>query len=425
MKEKNDLLVEDVFGQSRKIPLNYVERKGIDKIFVESLSYNQHIVIYGSSKQGKTCLRKYHLDEDKYISIHCSNKWDIGQLNAQILKQAGFKLNVSSSKTINGKSKVTASFNFMSFFKAGGEFEEGNSQTDEYKPLELDIYDSNDIIDALKSIEFNKYIILEDFHYLKEDTQEDFAFELKSFHENSNFTFIIVGVWLEENRLAMLNGDLTGRVYSINVDNWKKSELEEVIINGEKLLNITFNSSLKEEIKKWSVGSVFILQEISLKLCKENGINKKQEVNTEIKITPDIDIFDLTESIINQQTGRYDAFIRAFYHGFQETELQMHRWLLYPILKADTTEQLKGISYRKIKEIIQDKHPKGKNLNPGNITMTLNSVTSLQIKKNIKPNIIDYDQSNKILNIVDRGFIAWLIFQDIDKLLELNDLPKD
>ena len=414
--------IQEVFGQTREIPLNYVERDKVDNVFRESLSFNKHLVIYGSSKQGKTSLRKHNLKDDQYIIIHCLNNWDIGQLNTQILKQAGFQIEVASSKTLDGKAKVSASFNLFTMFDATAETEVGESSTTEKQPLELDPYDVNDIIDALESINFNKYIILEDFHYLKEETQKDFAVALKAFHENSKFTFVIVGVWLEQNRLTLLNGDLTGRVYSINADRWTDPELTQVITEGEKMLNIEFSEETKIEILKWSVGSVFITQEMCQRICIDQGILKTSSEKTIVSANQKV--YDLTKEIINQQTGRYNSFLRGFYHGFQQNELQMHRWLLYPILTTDpVSELLKGITYRQLKTSIRSNHPKGEELNLGNLTTALNSSHSLQLKKNIKPNILDYDQTNTILNIVDRGFVVWLIFQDRKELLQNYELP--
>jgi hypothetical protein len=65
-----------------------------------------------------------------------------------------------------------------------------------------------------------------------------------------------------------------------------------------------------------------------------------------------------------------------------------------------------------------------KDLNVGNITQALQSAASLQVKKDIKPIILDYDQTNTKLNVVDRGFLIWLDNQDRDGLLELADLPE-
>ena len=93
-----DYVLEDVFGIQRDIPLNYIAREDVDDIFIESLSRKRHIVIYGSSKQGKTCLRKKCLTEDQYIIIQCFNKFTIALLNEQILKQAGFQIITSEKK---------------------------------------------------------------------------------------------------------------------------------------------------------------------------------------------------------------------------------------------------------------------------------------------------------------------------------------
>lgn len=129
-------------------------------------------------------------------------------------------------------------------------------------------------------------------------------------------------------------------------------------------------------------------------------------------------VSDLVKSVVNQQSGRYSSFIAQFSEGFQDTRLEMHKWLLYPILTTDLKELQEGISYARIREILQANHPLGKGLNLGNLTQALQSAASLQVKKDIKPIIIDYDQTNRRLNIVDRGFIIWLANQPKQELLE-------
>lgn len=49
--------LEDVFGLTTKIPLTYIERTNVDGIFQKSLKGEKHITVFGSSKQGKTCLK--------------------------------------------------------------------------------------------------------------------------------------------------------------------------------------------------------------------------------------------------------------------------------------------------------------------------------------------------------------------------------
>ena len=170
----------DVFGISRDLPLNYVSRKSADDALIENLTRDKHLVIFGSSKQGKTSLRKHCLNEADYIVVHCSNKWQLEELHSAILKAAGYTLTQSTTKTETGKSKISASFKASVLgvgFETGGEKGKEAAESTTTKPLELDASDVNDIISALEG--FNRYIVLEDFHYLPVETQRDFAVELQ------------------------------------------------------------------------------------------------------------------------------------------------------------------------------------------------------------------------------------------------------
>lgn len=414
----------DVFGITRDLPLNYVERESADGKLIENLTRDKHLVIFGSSKQGKTSLRKHCLDEKDYIVVHCSNKWNIDDINNAILKRAGFQLTQSTSKTTSGKSKIFAKITAGIF----GASAEGGAETEQEKkletikaPLELDPEDVNDIITALESINFSKYIVLEDFHYLSTDAQKDFSVALKAFHEESPFCFMIVGVWLEENRLTVYNGDLTGRVSSIDADKWDETELRNVISGGEGLLNIKFSDDFINELLANSFGSVHIIQETCYQCCKKYNVSDTQKEKKFIGNKEDAD--ELVDSVVEQQTGRFNAFITHFADGFQATSLEMFKWLLYPILTADIESLRSGLKYSEIRAALSNIHPQKSELNPGNLTQALQSCAALQVKKELKPLIIDYDQTNRRLRVVDSGFLIWINKQDRNELLDLAGLP--
>lgn len=415
-----------VYGISRELPLNYVEREEVDRKLVDNLTKDKHIVIYGSSKQGKTSLRKHCLQPDDYIIIQCSNRWGLVDIQSAILKGAGYQITQSVKRTASGANKIKASleagsslFNIIKG-QIAGEIEEGKATEITLGGLELDAEDVNDIIAALKAIKFNKYIVLEDFHYLSIEAQKDFAVALKAFHEASELCFIIIGVWLEENRLIVYNGDLTGRVVAIDADKWTDQELIKVIDEGARLLNIHFTDYFKSVLLRESYDSVYIVQEVCSAACLKEGIRETKNENFEIG--NNLDISEIVKTVVNQQSGRYVSFITQFSEGFQDTRLEMYKWLLFPILTTSLQELPEGLSYARIREVLQAKHPSGKDLNPGNLTQALQSVASLQVKKEIKPIILDYDQTNRRLNIVDRGFFIWLANQNIDDLLEAADL---
>jgi hypothetical protein len=230
-------------------------------------------------------------------------------------------------------------------------------------------------------------------------------------------------VWREENRLIVYNGDLAGRVISVDADAWSSNDLMKVFAEGEALLNIEFSAAFKAELIRKSLNSIYIVQDCCYKACKENGIVETQERHT---ILPaDLNAERLVADVIHEQGARYSSFLTNFARGFGETELEMYKWLLYPLVTADIKQLEAGLSYRSIRYSVESRHPQGRALNPGNLTQALISVPALQAKKNIKPFILDYDRSNLRLSIVDKGFLIWLAVQDRKQLLEVLGLPME
>jgi hypothetical protein len=426
MSQRKTYTTDEVFGIARDVPLNYTTRESVDQKLIDNLTREKHIIIYGSSKQGKTSLRKHCLKEDDYIIVQCSNKWGLEDLLSNILKRAGFKIEQSEKKTESGRNKILASLSATLFgvgANVSGEKETEKQIETTTAALELDPSDVNDVIAALANIKFNRYIVLEDFHYLPIETQKDFAVALKAFHEASKTCFIVIGVWLEENRLVVYNGDLTGRIVSVNADRWTDEELTGVVQEGERLLNVKFDGLFTIAAIKESYGSVYIVQEVCRLACIRSGVTQTQESPKAIGAT--FNVRDLVKEVVDQQGGRYMSFLSQFAEGFQQTRLEMYRWLLYPIISAAPEKLDDGFKYSELRRALKERHPQGEELNPGNLTQALQSTASLQVAKDIKPIILDYDQTNARLNVVDRGFVIWLNNQNKNELLEELGLPAE
>jgi len=364
----------EVFGLSRTLSLNYVERAYVDDEFRRELSKDSHIVIFGGSKQGKTSLRKKCLLDSQYILLQCSNKMKLGDLFTGILKQAGFNIQTNS----------------------------------------IDPEDPNDVVTALGSINFDKLIVLEDFHYLPVDTQKDFSIALKTIHETSKYKFILTAVWLEDNRLIIFNSDLTGRVISINADKWSEDDLMRVIDKGGELLNIDFDKDFKIELVKNCFDSVYIIQEACNSLCEHCAIDGWQPKR--IQVGAKTDVAALIKKAINKQSARYESFLTKVADGHGATEFAMYKWILYAVVKSKISRLERGLPFEDIRDIIKNEHPKKDMLNIGNITQSLNSLASLQIKKGVMPIIIDYDKTNNKLNVVEKSFLIWLNSNDSSTL---------
>lgn len=427
---ENILTVDEVFGVSREVPANYIDREEVDGKLIDNLTRQHHIVIYGSSKQGKTCLRKHCLEAEDYITISCQNRWTLQDLHSSILKEAGFSVKQSTAKAVGGHAKITATaegkFGIPGLFKgggtAGGEVQAQQETTVTTVELELDPMDSNDIIRALQDINLKQYVVLEDFHYLPDDTQRDFSFALKAFHEKSKICFIITGVWREENRLIAYNGDLTERVFSVDVDTWNEQSLRQVISAGEALLNIQFRETFKAELMECCFSSVHLVQEACRRCCRSAKVFQTQSQMVELGNVDQARA--LIKEVVDEQSGRYEGFLWNVADGFQQTDLEMPKWVVYGILSFPIQALESGIRLREMSRRIKAVHPKGEGLNNGNITQALNSIKSLQNAKGVRPIVVDYDAANRNVHIVDKGFLIWLASQNVPELLTDLGLPQ-
>jgi hypothetical protein len=305
-----------------------------------------------------------------------------------------------------------------------GEVARQQATSTETAPLELDPEDPNDIIAALRSVQFQGYIVLEDFHYLPVETQEAFAVALKTFHEASPFVFIIVGVWLDENRLVQHNGDLTGRVTTVNADAWSRDELAEVISNGEARMNITFDADFKRRLIDSCFESVWVVQEGCYIACTRAGVDVKPAAPVD-DIGAELDVGEVVGEVVQGQSARYNGFLEHFPEGFQKTALDMYRWLLLPIVATSPARLEDGLHYSDIKRCIATAHPDS--FYDMSLRNALSRVSDLQTEKKVKPPVLDYDASSRKLTVVDRGFLIWLEHQDVSGLkvaLDFLSAPK-
>jgi hypothetical protein len=418
----------DVFGISRSIPYNYVCRDDINGRLVEAISRGRHVVIHGSSKQGKTCLRKWNIEDRSYVALTCSNNWLLADINISILKQAGYVISQSDTKTATGEHKVTAKSQVkisLPGFEGTSAIEgtRGSQSVDETSStsLELDPSDINEVILALQELAFDKYIVLEDFHYLPRTTQQDFAVALKALHESSELIVIVVGVWLDENKLVQFNGDLTGRVVAINADSWSRDQLRAVIERGAEILDVSFADSFVEGVLNECFDSVWIVQEACFQACREAGIIA--DISDVGLVGESVDVPFLIREIVDQQSARYSTFIPAFAEGDGQDELGLYRWILGAVLVSDVHQLPGGLAQQDLRDFLSEHHPR-RPIKESALRNTLRRIVRFQAEElGVKPPILDFDESARRLNVVDRSFLIWLEHQDVGELFDDAGLP--
>lgn len=431
-------VLEDVFGVSRNPVLSYHERLNVDGFFQDALKSDKQIIVYGSSKQGKTALVNKHAPYSQNIMVSLTPKSTLLDIYKKVLREIGYvSVTEEESTNTNGEEiSVGTTLKASLPFIAEGKASMSGSVTTETggrivtHPISINLESPDDISTALKKAEFSKIIILENFHYLPDDVQCQLAFDLRAFQE-LGIRFIILGVWREKNRLAQYNGDLLDRIIEIPVEPWEEDDLREVIKKGSKILNIRFSDELVQNIIGCAFDSIGVVQELIRKVCLAKSVVSVQAATLEIS---DMEVLKkAVKEKAEEYSSRHIRALESIAEGQKSTQQtrtgEVPLFLPYYTVKAFLTTDFEsiqnGVRREKLEETIKSFHHRADGVRAGDMTNLLNGFAELQSKKNITPPIFDYDKNNRTMRVVDSTFYFFLKNINRDEVLANLNNPVD
>jgi hypothetical protein len=401
--------LEDVFGISRKPLKSYVDRKDVDGWFNRALKGECHIVVYGSSKQGKSSLRQKHLAEEKCTICRCGPATTALTIYQQMLADANVRLEVTETTKTGHKVGGKATFTYLAWLPfvgggtAGGEVsgeraKESALQTQFIVP---DLEDAQTICTLLQKVGYDKWVVLENFHYLPVAVQKRLAYDLKTFQE-VGILFIVLGIWKEANLLVLHNGDLQDRLVEIPVEPWEPADFDEVIAKGEKALKIIIPATVRDDLKANAYGNIGMLQGFLRRYCELHGIDKTQEKTSELKDQNQLDIL-FAEKLAEYRSRLSQAVLGIAAQSRRDGDkpLVLPYYLVQVVLGApiadlqvgiardDLLQRIKSIHYREDKDSI----------GMGDLIECLAALPALQ--QDMQPPLLYYHANQQRLKLVD------------------------
>jgi len=418
----------DVFGVRSKLIESYIERESVDKAFKEALTDGNEVIVYGSSKQGKTSLILKNLKESQYVKVECSPQTQPIDIYKSVLRQIGIKF--VESETTEDKSehggKLSAGFRikipFIGDTSAAAEVtdkkQSGTTIKETYVEYNLEL--AQDVSEILKQHKEKKYLILENFHYLTLEVQETLAYDLRVFQDHG-IIFIILGIWREANRLVQFNGDLLDRITEIPVEPWSVDDFKKVIRKGESLLNVDF-SEVEDALISGSFDSIGVVQEL-LKYCcvsagiTHTGVSTRKITSTNLK------------DAINKKTTEYgvrhirnfESFVditRKTSNQSGKLSLAFPYYFIKLLLTTDFSSIEVGLLRSTLLDEIRKMHHRPDDVRSGDLGAFLHNITQHQINKKIRPPFVDYDRGGKVMKIIDSSLYFFLRHCDRSTILE-------
>lgn len=422
--------LNNVFGVSRDPVASYIERDSVDSTLSEALATTKQIVIYGSSKQGKTALLQRHLDEKYRCTYHCGPASSAEDIYRAFLRQLGVEIVTEKANTASKEATASIKSTFSAFLpfiskgevEANAEGKVGKELQTTTKPIEFNLNAAQDVGELLLEVGgANKFFVLENFHYLTVDVQGQFAFDLRTFEE-MGIRFIILGVWRENNRLIQFNGDLQDRVAEVPVEPWEKEDFARVADTGEKTLNISISDDLKERMFDEAHGSVAVVQELLKKFCEISGV---KEVQREVLVLNDHENLKKAISVkVSDYASRHVRSLESIAAGSRSRRpsedavaLYLQYYLVQVLLTRSYSELKDGIERKTLQELIRGIHTHPDNVRTSDVTGTLKRLPVLQTNQNIVPPLLDYDQGTRRLKVVDSTLYFFIDNCDAEEVM--------
>lgn len=427
--------LDEVFGVTSRPILSYVERTRVDDSFREALGANKQIIVYGSSKQGKTALVSKYLPYDENILVSLTPKVRLIDIYHSMLTKAGVKLVVSTSEKSGSESSASIGLGFKALIpifggaeaKTEGKIAAKSSRDVVYNEVPINLELPQSVADLLSAVDCTKWVILENFHYLNDEVQQQFAFDLRAFQE-LGVRFVILGVWRERNRMAQFNGDLLDRTIEIPVEPWNEDEFRRVSDIGCRILNISIGPALLDNIIDASFSSIGVFQELIKNTCIQAGVRGFDHLHRDL--SEDRFLTAAIETKTRDYGARHERALEAIAAGHLSGGVkgdQLPLYLQYYLVKTILEHGFEGISNGARKQVlwdwIRDIHHRGQDVRNSDMTNLLGGLANLQSVKAISPPIFAYDAQQRVLQVVDSTFYFFIKNADRAEVVESLQNP--
>ncbi len=420
--------LEEVFGVRAEPVLSYIERPTVDDRFVAGLRSDKQVVVYGASKQGKTSLVAKHLPYDKNVVVRVAPKTEVIDIYASVLRQLGVKIisetgestQHESSLSIGAKVKALIPLFGGGEASTNGQVKAGVGDTTKYEEVRFNLNLPQDVSELLQKTAAGKAIILENFHYLDDERQKQFAFDLRTFQE-LGVRFVILGVWREKNRLAQFNGDLLDRIAEVPVEPWEKQDFHKVAGEGGRHLKVEFADYILNSAIEASFSSIGVFQELLKETCLAAGITEARPTVVRIENQHHLDA--AVKKKADDYASRHQRALEAIAAGNLSTSgkdglqpLFLPHYLVKVLLSGGCDAVANGMRRATIQERIQALHHRSSDVRASDMSNLLYNLATLQSNKGISPPIFDYDKTTKQLQVVDSTFYFFLKNADLSQI---------
>jgi len=390
----------EVFGlRTRVSEYSYVNRGALDEKLSNLSRRDQHIALSGESRSGKSWLRQKVFPTANIVQ--CRINWSRQDVYNQALSNLGYTIAVekSSGKSTNVSGSVGAEGGFFSAKVRGDgalSHEERSDVIERY--IGRNECDLNFVANVIKLS--GRRLVIEDFHYMSTNGQQDLAHDLKSLWDYEVFV-VIVGVWSRANFLTTLNSELSGRIHEQRIG-WTQSELELSFQKGCRALNLEVDNRVVSLAAKDSYFNIGNLQAIALNFVQ--NLTRGQLKGSGQAASENDHYQDACMEYAEQLEAKYTRFAEKVSEGIRirKDSTRIYAHALWAIMEASDDDLIKGLS---LDWIYQRARSRQSRIIKPNLRSALKNLKQIQKEGVGRDVIISFDEVANTVELVDRSIL--------------------
>jgi len=367
-------------------------------------------LITGPSKTGKSTLYQKVLSTLKKepLIVRCDSDMSVEDLWRKALEEVDFERIITKSNagqvSISASAKAGASMGWAWLGKLIGEFSIGltgavtNTTVREHilsKPSAIHI------IPVLKNLPYT--LVIEDFHYLKEEVKSSLFQQWKSFIDNE-VSVIVLGTTHHAIDLAYSNRDLIGRITHIEVGTWDIQDLNKIVVQGFDSLNLKLDQSLQDLIVSESVGLPLLTQLVCQRLFIDQKILEFDSKKNSTLNFKESDLLTSLSNVAKTDFGIFHDIYDIFATGFRKGARKYNTYEL--LLLAFTIDP---VTFKLKRFEIDARFQELKNIEippAASINSTLGALSKLQKKNQFE--LLEWSTRQSTLYILEPSFLFYL-----------------
>lgn len=272
--------IQKVFTPASSAELTFVRRSSIEKKFQSQFKITgRQIIIYGHSGSGKTTFLNRYFSEHKidFVTVHCDTSMSFEQIMLNTFDLLGLFYTQSGSLEETQGTTVTGGVEAKGI-KSETEYSVSQTRVANFARLVNPQITPQRLADALGSAK--KVLVIEDFHKLQDPEKKKLADMLKVFIDKANqypsLKVVCIGAVDTAREIVKLDNNLKQRVYECEIPLLTDAEIEAIVKQGCKLLNIDMSKDLVERIVHYSNQLGALAHQLSFDMCDSYGITQTQ-----------------------------------------------------------------------------------------------------------------------------------------------------